>query len=195
MTWMGSLLVFREDRPSLFLSDPGRGQESGNLSWGSCGADGPGRAQPTLVQLQSGFSVGRIAVSLVRQPGALGRWQGVRASGRGPLKSHLRGATPTRPLRWKLFWASPEAARLPFLEQQQRRPHAVASGKWGEGRFLLYFQSKRHGLWENFYICTPIDSVNVGKLFISFISSFVLFLNLSFWISVVPQQNASVKCL
>lgn len=104
-----------------------------------------------------GFSVGRIAVSLVRQPGALGRWQGVRASGRGPLKSHLRGATPTRPLRWRLFWASPEAARLPFLEQQQSRPHAVASGKWGEGRFLLYFQSKLHGLCEDFCTCAQSE--------------------------------------
>lgn len=113
-----------------------------------------------------GFSVGRIAVSLVRQPGALGRWQGVRASGRGPLKSHLRGATPTRPLRWRLFWASPEAARLPFLEQQQSRPHAVASCKWGEGRFLLYFQSKRHGLWENVYICTMVDSVWINCSFL-----------------------------
>lgn len=149
------------------LCDPSRGQECRNLPWSSCGAGaGPGLAQPTRVRLQPGFSVGRIAVSLVRQPGALGRWQGVRASGRGPLKSHLRGATPTRPLRWRLFWASPEAARLPFLEQLQR-PHAVASGKWGEGRFLLYFLSKRHGLWENFYICTPVDSVTVEKLFIS----------------------------
>lgn len=107
------------------------------LSWPWSSPAHPSPARP-------GFSVGRIAVSLVRQPGALGRWQGVRASGRGPLKSHLRGATPTRPLRWRLFWASPEAARLPFLEQQQSRPHAVASGKWGEGRFLLYFQSKCH---------------------------------------------------
>lgn len=130
------------------------------LSWPRPSPAHPSPARP-------GFSVGRIAVSLVRQPGALGRWQGVRASGRGPLKSHLRGATPTRPLRWRLFWASPEAARLPFLEQQQSRPHAVASGKWGEGRFLLYFQSKRHGLWENFYICTPVVLVSVEKLFIS----------------------------
>lgn len=130
------------------------------LSWSCPGPAHPSPARPW-------FSVGRIAVSLVRQPGALGRWQGVRASGRGPLKSHLRGATPTRPLRWRLFWASPEAARLPFLEQQQSRPHAVASGKWGEGRFLLYFQSKCRGLWENFYICTPVDWVSAEKLFIS----------------------------
>lgn len=93
-----------------------------SLSW-------PWPSPPHHSPARPGFSVGRIAVSLVRQPGALGRWQRVRASGRGPLKSHLRGATPTRPLRWRLFWASPEAARLPFLEQQQSRPHAVASGK------------------------------------------------------------------
>ncbi|KAK2915254.1 hypothetical protein Q8A73_005848 [Channa argus] len=91
-----------------------------SLSWPSPAHPSPARP---------GFSVGRIAVSLVRQPGALGRWQGMRASGRGPLKSHLRGATPTWPLRWRLFWASPEAACLPFLEQQQSRPHAVASSK------------------------------------------------------------------
>lgn len=106
-----------------------------SLSWPWPSPAHPSPARP-------GFSVGRIAVSLVRQPGALGRWQGARASGRGPLKSHLRGATPTRPLRWRLFWASPEAARLPFLEQEQSRPHAVASGMWGEGRFLFYFKSK-----------------------------------------------------
>ncbi|KAK2861897.1 hypothetical protein Q5P01_001430 [Channa striata] len=61
-----------------------------SLSWPSPAHPSPARP---------GFSVGRIAVSLVRQPGALGRWQGMRASGRGPLKSHLRGATPTWPLR------------------------------------------------------------------------------------------------
>lgn len=134
---------------------PAEGRSTGTCHERSCGAcPGPWPSPAHHSPARPGFSVGRIAVSLVRQPGALGRWQGVRASGRGPLKSHLRGATPTRPLRWRLFWASPEAARLPFLEQQQSRPHAVASGKWGEGRFLLYFQSKHHGLWENFYTCT-----------------------------------------
>lgn len=132
-----------------------------------CSLSWPWRSPAHHSPARPGFSVGRIAVSLVRQPGALGRWQGARASGRGPLKSHLRGATPTRPLRWRLFWASPEAARLPFLEQQQSRPHAVASGKWGGGRFLLYFQSKHHELWENFYICTRVDLVIVEKLFVS----------------------------
>lgn len=33
----------------------------------------------------------------------------------------------------------------------------MASCKWREGRFLLYFQSKHHGLWENFDICTSVD--------------------------------------
>lgn len=131
--------------PVLFPCDPSRGRECRNLprtSRGVCRGPWPrpGPAHPSPDR--PGFSVGRIAVSLVRQPGALGRWQGVRASGRGPLKSHLRGATPTRPLRWRLFWASPEAARLPFLEQQQSRPHAVASGKWGGGRFLSLFSVK-----------------------------------------------------
>lgn len=118
----------------LFPCDPSRGQECRNLS-------GPWPNPAHFSPARPGFSVGRIAVSLVRQPGALGRWQGVRASGRGPLKSHLRGATPTWPLRWRLFWASPEAARLPFLEQQHSRPHAVASGKWGEGFFFIFSQS------------------------------------------------------
>lgn len=104
-----------------------------SLSWPWPSPAHPSPARP-------GFSVGRIAVSLVRQPGALGRWQGVRAAGRGPLKSHLRGATPTRPLRWRLFWASPEAAQLPFLEQQQSRPHAVASGG-KEDFFFIFSQS------------------------------------------------------
>lgn len=129
----------------------------------SCPWPSPAHCSPA----RPGFSVGHIAVSLVRQPGALGRWQGVWASGRGPLKSHLRGATPTRPLRCRLFWASPEAARLPFLEQQQRRPHAVASGKWGEGRFLLYFQSKRLKLWENFFVFTPLEQVSKATVYLS----------------------------
>lgn len=147
---------------SYSLLTPAEGRSAGtcqeqlwSLSWPWPSPAHPSPARP-------GFSVGRIAVSLVRQPGALGRWQGARASGRGPLKSHLQGATPTRPLRCRLFWASPEAARLPFLEQKQSRPHAVASGMWGEGRFLFYFKSKHHGLWENSYICTP---VSVEKLF------------------------------
>ncbi|KAI9548798.1 hypothetical protein NQZ68_003332 [Dissostichus eleginoides] len=75
----------------------------------------PGPAHPSPAR--PGFSVGRTAVSLVRQPGALGRWQGVRASGRGPLKSHLRGATPTQPLRWRL--APPRSNELPPKPQQQ----------------------------------------------------------------------------
>lgn len=87
---------------SLFPCGPSRGQKNRNLPQSSCGAwpcPSPAHHSPS----RPGFSVGRIAVSMVRQPGALGRWQGVRASGRGPLKSHVWGATPTRPLRWKLF--------------------------------------------------------------------------------------------
>lgn len=116
------------------LSDPRWGQECWDLKE-VYPFPGPAHSSPD----RPGFSVGHIAVSLVRQPGALGRWQGVRASGRGPLKSHLRGATPTWPLRCRLFWASPEAARLPFLEQQHSRPHTVASGKWGEGKVSSLF--------------------------------------------------------
>lgn len=125
-------------RTFLFLCEPSRGQECRSLSW-------PWPSPAHRSPARPGFSVGRIAVSLVRQPGALGRWQGVRASGRGPLKSHLRGTTPTRPLRWRLFWASPEAARLPFLEQQQSRPHAVASGKWGKEGFFFIFSQRAMG--------------------------------------------------
>lgn len=148
-----------------FLSDPSRGQECRDLKEASFPWPSPAHSSPA----RPGFSVGHIAVSLVRQPGALGRWQGVRASGRGPLKSHLRGATPTRPLRCRLFWASPEAARLPFLEQQHSRPHTVASGKWGEGKVSSLFSVKApRALGEVLQLLSSRKSLSRGTVYLSF---------------------------